>query len=264
MAIEGKIEAIISPSSTQEKEVITLPLTTANSVYFPDGEDLLLKYAKGELGNSSGGSSSSVDTSSFVPNKWYGKHLVTLGDSITASGYPNYIKEILGCRITNKGSSGGSYGRDFDEIIPTVDWTYVDVVTYMTGQNAAGGGTMKLAESGLMDITDWNDYSSYPDNFFGGVAKVINYIRAQNPNIKIYLLGQANSGVLPLANNTPYLIRDHMQELSMFLSIPFIDTFSHCGINFVNWANYSTDGVHINDEGKKLVGRNAAYEMMYL
>ena len=29
-------------------------------------------------------------------------------------------------------------------------------------------------------------------------------------------------------------------------------------------ADYSSDGVHINEEGKKLVGRNAAYEMMYL
>ena len=55
-----------------------------------------------------------------------------------------------------------------------------------------------------------------------------------------------------------------MMELSMFLSVPFIDTFCHAGIDFRNWNNYSTDGVHINEEGKKLVGRNAAYEMMYL
>ena len=26
---------------------------------------------------------------------------------------------------------------------------------------------------------------------------------------------------------------NHMQELSMFLSIPFIDTFSHCGVNLL-------------------------------
>ena len=96
------------------------------------------------------------------------------------------------------------------------------------------------------------------------IKKAINYIRAANPNIKIYLLGQANSGVLPLTSNYPYLIRQHMMELSMFLSVPFIDTFCHAGIDFRNWADYSSDGVHINEEGKKLVGRNAAYEMMYL
>ena len=55
-----------------------------------------------------------------------------------------------------------------------------------------------------------------------------------------------------------------MLELSWFLSVPFIDTFAHCGIDFRNWSDYSTDGVHINDAGKQLVGRNAAYEMMYL
>ena len=126
------------------------------------------------------------------------------------------------------------------------------------------GGTITLAESGLMDVADWSDYASYPDNYFGGVAKVINYIRDQNPNIKVYLIGQANSGVLPLNKNFPYNIRNHMMELSMFLSVPFIDTFCHAGIDFRNWADYSSDGVHINEEGKKLVGRNAAYEMMYL
>ena len=261
MAIEGKIEAIKSPNSTPDKEIITIPFSTANAVYFPDGDTLLDKYTNGELGSSSGGSSGS---SSAVPNKWYGKHVVCLGDSITAGGYPNYIKEVLGCRLTNKGSSGGTYNRDFNEIIPTVDWTYVDAVTYMTGQNVGGGGTITLAESGLMDVTDWSDYASYPDNYFGGVAKVINYIRDQNPNIKVYLIGQANSGVLPLSNNTPHHIRNKMMELSMFLSVPFVDTFCHAGIDFRNWNNYSTDGVHINEEGKKLVGRNAAYEMMYL
>ena len=259
MAIEGKIEAIKSPNSTPDKEIITIPFSTANAVYFPDGTTLLNKYTNGELGSSSGSSSASC-----VPNKWYGKNVVCLGDSITSGGYPNYIKEVLGCQLTNKGSSGGTYDRDFNDIIPTIDWIYVDAVTYMTGQNSGGGGTITLAESGLMDVTDWSDYASYPNNYFGGVAKVINYIRNQNPNIKVYLIGQANSGVLPLTNNTPYHIRNHMMELSMFLSVPFIDTFCHAGIDFRNWSDYSSDGVHINEEGKKLVGRNAAYEMMYL
>ena len=60
------------------------------------------------------------------------------------------------------------------------------------------------------------------------------------------------------------MIKVKMEALSEFLSVPFIDTFSHAGINYINWSNYSSDGVHINEEGKKLVGRNAGYEMMYL
>ena len=262
MSIEGKIEAIMSPSSTADKEVITIPFCTANAIYFPDGSTLLNKYNAGELGT--GSSDSTVGVSSAVPNKWYGKNLVTLGDSITAGGYPNYIKEVLGCHLTYKGSSGGTYERDFNDIINTIDWTYVDVVTYMTGQNSAGGGTITIEDSGLYNVTDWSDYNSYPNNYFGGVAKVINYIRSQNPNIKIYLIGQANSGVLPKKDNYAYRIKIKMEALSEFLSVPFIDTFSHAGINYVNWSDYSTDGVHINEEGKKLVGRNAAYEMMYL
>ena len=115
MSIEGKIEAIMSPSSTSDKEVITIPFCTANAIYFPDGSTLLNKYNAGELGDGSSGST--VDVSSAVPNKWHGKNLVTLGDSITAGGYPNYIKEVLGCYLTNKGSSGGTYERDFNEII---------------------------------------------------------------------------------------------------------------------------------------------------
>ena len=96
MAIEGKIEAIKSPNSTPDKEIITIPFSTANAVYFPDGTTLLNKYTNGELGSSSGSSSASC-----VPNKWYGKNVVCLGDSITSGGYPNYIKEVLGCQLTN-------------------------------------------------------------------------------------------------------------------------------------------------------------------
>ena len=51
MAIEGKIEAIKSPNSTPDKEIITIPFSTANAVYFPDGTTLLSKYTNGELGS---------------------------------------------------------------------------------------------------------------------------------------------------------------------------------------------------------------------
>ena len=80
MSIEGKIEAIMSPSSTSDKEVITIPFCTANAIYFPDGNTLLNKYNAGELGDGSSGST--VDVSSAVPNKWYGKNLVTLAKKL--------------------------------------------------------------------------------------------------------------------------------------------------------------------------------------
>ena len=162
MAIEGKIEAIKSPNSTPDKEIITIPFSTANAVYFPDGTTLLNKYTNGELGSGSGSSSGS-SSASYVPNKWYGKNLVCLGDSITAGGYPNYIKEVLGCQLSNKGSSGGTYDRDFNQIINTIDWKYVDVVTY----DQAGKNLYYANQYGVMEKKGWFNFS---DEQGGGIG----------------------------------------------------------------------------------------------
>lgn len=253
MSIQGKIEGIISPSSTSENPVITIPFSIAEAVYFKDGKTLQQKYDLGELG--------SVETSSATPNKWSGKRIFCFGDSITAGGYPNYIANVLGAFVTNKGSSGGTYSRDFD-IIKQTDLTYANAITLMTGHNS-GTGSITLETSGLLDLTDITDYDSYPANYYGGIGKIVEYIRATYPDIKIYLLGLHYTK----RGTTSKDCQRALKEIGDYYSIPFIDVYANCGIGKTNIDVYSSDGTHLDladKKGNKLIGECVAYQMMYL
>lgn len=254
MSIQGKIESIISPTSNNDNTVITLPTTVADAIYFPDGATLLDKYNNGELGSSS-------TSSNILSNKWKGKTIYCFGDSITAGGYPNIIGDILGAYVTNKGSSGGTYDRDYT-IITETDLTGVDAITIMTGHNG-GAGDITLDTSGLKDITDTTDYTSFPANYYGGIGKIIEYIRHTYPNIKIYLLGLHYTK----RNTTSKDCQRALEELGDYYSVPFIDVYSNCGICATNIDTYSSDGTHfdlLNGKGNNLLGSCIAYQMMYL
>lgn len=251
MSIQGKIEGIVSPNSVEGNEVITLPFSIAEAVYFKDGKTLQQKLDNGELGQS---------TTKKIPNKWEGKRIFCFGDSITSGGYPTVIGNILGAFITNKGSSGGTYARDFD-IISTTDLTYADVITIMTGHNS-GAGSTTLETSGLKDIVDVNNYSSYPSNYYGGIGKIIAYVRATYPNIKIYLLGLHYT----LRGTTSKDCQRALAEIGDYYSVPFIDVYANCGICATNINTISSDGTHLdlqNKLGNTLVGECVAYNMMY-
>lgn len=254
MSIQGKIEAIISPSSTEENTVITLPFSSAESIYFKDGDTLENKYNNGELGSSS----STVTSSS---NKWKGKRIYCFGDSITAGSYPSVMQNILGAYVTNKGSSGGTYARDYD-IISSIDLTYADCITIMTGHNA-GAGTTTLDTSGLLSLSSVNDYSSYPSNYYGGIGKIIAYVRNTYPNIKIYLcnLHWTKRGT------TSKDCKRALIEIGEYYSVPVIDVYSNCGVCATNIDTYSSDGTHLdllNSKGQTMLGECISYQMMYL
>lgn len=251
MSIAGKIEGIVSPLSSAENTIISIPFTTAEAVYFKDGKTLEEKSNNGELGGKV----------SSISNKWSGKNIFCFGDSITSGGYPNTIKEILGAFVTNKGSSGGTYERDFD-IIQSTDLAFAHAITIMTGHNG-GAGNVTLETSGLKDVENINDYSSYPSNYYGGIGKIIEYVRATYPNIKIYLLGLHYTK----RGTTSKDCQRALRELGDYYSVPFIDVYANCGISATNIDTYSSDGTHLDlsdRKGNKLLGECIAYQMMYV
>lgn len=257
MEIKGKIEGIISPASTDENLIITLPFSTADAVYFKDGKTLQEKADSGELG----GGSNTSSNGGVIPNKWKGKRIYTFGDSITAGGYPNTIADILGAFVTNKGSSGGTYTRDFD-IITQTDLSFTDAVTLMTGHNG-GPGNLTLETSGLLDVTDTSNYEVYPQNYYGGVGRIIEYVRHTYPNIKIYLLTLHYT----TRGTTSIDCRRALHEIGEYYSVPVVDVYENCGINKTNLNMYSSDGTHLDlaeNKGNVLIGECIAYQMMYL
>lgn len=249
--MDGYVKGIISNDSTSNEEIMTFPITVAEGVYFDDGETLADKLNSGGL---NGGTPSNTST---IPNKWSNKNIFCFGDSITSGGYPNYIGKTLGAYITNKGSSGGTYARDWD-IINSTDLSFANAVTFMTGHNG-GAGSITLETSGLLDIEDVYNFDSYPKNYYGGIGKLINYVRKNYPKVKIYLLGLHHTTRL----NTSKDCQRALKELGDFYSVPFIDVYANCGISKTNLSVYSSDGTHLNDDGNKALGECIAYHMMY-
>lgn len=247
--ISSRIEGIISPSSTTDETVITLPFSTSDNVFFKDGKTLQSKYDNGELG---GGSSSQ--------SKWYGKNIISFGDSITTL-YPSIACGILGAYSTNKGSSGGTYARDWT-ILQNIGSNIenYDAVTLMTGHNR-GPGELTLTTSGLSDVTDVTNYDSYPDNYYGGIGKMIEYIRA-NSNAKIYLLTLHETRINGYNNSKQ--CRKALFELGEYYASPVVDVYANCGINKTNLSKYSTDLLHLDETGQRMLGECIAYQMMYL
>lgn len=254
--MDGYVKGIISNDSTKNEEIMTFPITVAEGVYFDDGETLADKFNGGSLGGGGGATSSSV-----IPNKWYNKNIFCFGDSITAGGYPIFIGKVLGAFITNKGSSGGTYARDWD-IIQKTDLTYAHAVTFMTGHNS-GAGKMTLETSGVLEIENPNDLSSYPNNYYGGIGKLIMYVRKTYPNTKIYLLNLHYT----TRGTTSSDCARALAEIGEYYSVPIIDVFRNCGISKTNLSTYSSDGTHLDlldGKGNQLLGECVAYQMMYL
>ena len=250
--MEGYVKAIISNDSTENEEIMIYPISVAEGIYFNDGDTLANKFNNGSLG---GGT---IETNkSVVPNKWLNKNIFCFGDSITGGGYPTVIGETLGAFITNKGSSGGTYARDWD-IINSTDLTYANAVTFMTGHND-GARDITLENSGLLDVEDVYDFNSYPSNYYGGIGKLINYVRKNYPNVKIYLLGLHYT----TRTNVSKDCQRALKELGDYYSVPFIDVYANCGISKTNLSVYSSDGTHLNENGDKLLGECIAYQMMY-
>lgn len=257
--MKGKIEGIISNNSTDSEEVMLYPITVAEAVHFNDGKTLEEKI--NSLPSSTTPTTPTEPSYTVIPNKWQNKTIYCFGDSITAGGYPNTIKSILGAYVTNKGSSGGTYERDFTNIT-SLDLSFVDAITVMTGHNG-GAGNLTLATSGLLNVTNTNDYSSFPANYYGGIGKIIEYIRNRYPNIKIYLLNLHYT----LRNNTSMDCKRALFEIGSYYSVPVINVFDNVGIGVTNLSDYSSDGTHLdlqNNKGQTLIGECVAYQMMFL
>ena len=204
------------------------------------------------------------DNSTSSLNEYTAEKVITFGDSITSS-YPNYIKQILGCIIVNKGSSGSDTNRFRDIIMGTgsytsIDYSNVKAVTMMIGHN--GGITGSLED---YTLTEGQTYLDYPTTGYGNIGKSIEYIQEQNPNTRIYICTLHKTdrgGVGEAANGTSKSSSNKLKEIATHYGLPVIDVYSECGIGWHNYKTYATDGTHPNEDGHKLIGTYIAKQML--
>lgn len=222
-----------------------------------------------------------------LESRFLNKKVFCFGDSITQGtegGYVQYLSQILGCELSNFGSSGGTASRCVDIITagsglpkrnsstegtvwPTKDFTTCSAATIQIGTNDSHTGT--LADIPTGDISDYADpleyWALFPSNYVANIALCIEYIKSKNPECEIFLITPPYrnvSGDTPsrMANCLPFL-----RLLSEHYSIPLINSMQNSGIGFKYMKpniKYSYDGIHFNALGNKLWGKYIAQKIL--
>lgn len=201
------------------------------------------------------------------------KNVVFIGDSITyGSGgtldedgtcicYPDFLSDVLGCRITNLATPGfplGAYNgnscvRWLADVIPAD----ADIIVIMCGYN---------------DYYSYNDYyvsdSEELGTFKGETHAMFKKIRDSFPDKEVFVVSTyQNRGEGSAQNaNTPFSsFVNYQKDEAWNYDFNIIDLYNTGFLNNHNDDIYNaffSDGVHPNDDGSKLLGKHIAAQMV--
>lgn len=156
-----------------------------------------------------------------------------------------------------------SYFTETRDLLKSIDWDKVDIVTIAYGTNDfTGGNTLDNAEN------------------FGDYAYSLRYsietLLTAYPHLKIFVCGQTyrfwfnDSGEFDYDSDT-YTYKDHKltdfvaktAEVCAEYHLPFIDNYDGLGINKFNRGQYfpADDGTHHNAAGARLIAEHMAREL---
>lgn len=181
-----------------------------------------------------------------------------LGDSITAGYYAPYsyadvVCEDLNAKQYNYGVSGNTLasddGKGFVERYKNIHASEVIVVF---------GGSNDYYN----DVPLGSPDSQKKDEFYGALKILCTGLKSTYPNSQIVFitplrgqfLGMHNSG----NNNTGSSMWDYvkaMQDVCAANDIPVIDLYHNFKINGDNYDEYTSDGLHPNEDGHKVIAQ---------
>lgn len=169
---------------------------------------------------------------------YIGKKYVAFGDSITAGGYPNLLAKKLGAKLINKGVSGSIIGQNLSDM-KKIDYSDVALVTLMTGTNGTG-------PLGDVDTDIKSDFEENANTFAGNLARFVEYVRCQNPYVKVFLLTPPNTNG---GNKDLRKTVEVYKKVGEKISVKVIDVYSNSGVHSAYKSNtdgiYSADGTHL-------------------
>lgn len=177
---------------------------------------------------------------------YIGKDYVAFGDSITNGDYPKLLAKKLGANLISRGVAGSIIDRNLSDMTQ-IDYSNVALVTLMTGTNGTGN-------LGDVDTDIQFDYEDNANTFAGKLAKFVEYIRCQNPYVRIFLLTPPNTagGGRDLRNAV-----EIYKKVGEKLSCPVIDVYSNSGVCSLCKSDedkiYTSDGTHLSNYGNILV-----------
>lgn len=188
---------------------------------------------------------SSGTTSSGLTNQWQNKTAYFFGDSTMTQALANEVKTNLGLlSAVSYNVSGASSNTVYATISGTGGYTKpnystCDAVVIYTGHNNDADGSAASVEG----LTPEN----YLPDMWGYLGKSIEFIWAENPNIRIYICTQH------LTNRDSYQQSKKkavvLTAISEYYAVPLIDVMRNCGINKKNLVTYAPDLTHQNAAG---------------
>lgn len=211
--------------------------------------------------------SSSID---WGKTKWSSKKVVAIGDSITAQGfYTSPLASLLGCTLTNLGTSGGSIASGSH---------YGSLYIYNAVQNIATDSDVVIVECGINDFgTDNSTLGTLGDittaTFYGAIFATVQAIRARATTAKIIFLtpfsGDASHAThrIQRTNAKGHKLeqfQDAVWESALYCGCYCVDVGRKSGIGYFTGSLYMSDGLHLNAAGGNRYAAYVAEELLAL
>jgi lysophospholipase L1-like esterase len=224
-------------------------LSTTLTNLSDDGTNLLFK------GQKVGGSGGTVTLSS----PWSGKHWYALGDSLTAhylsaTGYTDYVSQMLNMTCHNYGITGNLLCADPQESNPMVT-RYRDIDASVANLITVWGG----ANDYIHDAELGTYGSQNSANFYGALYNLCTGLYVNYPNAKyaFFTIPKGNLAGAPTGgpNGKGYTAKqynDAIKQICADFSIPVLDLNAMSGLNplIPNISTqYYVDGGHPNPAG---------------
>ena len=120
----------------------------------------------------------SLTSGAYYDEAW--GEIATPGKSIDQN-YPRLLGRMLGAEVTNGGFSGYSASNYYTEKLSTFDLSTFDTFIIWLGTNNGLTDTLDV------DVEPYTDYNDYAETETGYYCKIIEKIKAENPNCLIVL-----------------------------------------------------------------------------
>lgn len=153
--------------------------------------------------------------------------------------------------------------NDFDGVEEIEGGSNIDYV-------APAWSSSNSTDSVWISSNEYNGGDYDVTTFCGAVASTIMKMQKRCPNAIIVLASPLSRSDLttnaPTVKNgkTTQDLADTMCKLAKYMSVPFFDITTNCGVNAWNQATYYQDAVHPNTAGGKLLARTLISEMIGL
>lgn len=285
----GVINAIEFVEFTIPSDVVQIaanynvPTGTYFNLQKVETEMVLVSIAKDALGNVL------TINNENVYKTFTGKSIASVGDSITANGVNGSLKGYQLClqdsfnfiSYTTYGYSGQPLCTYLTPNGNTIIERFInnavssDIFTLLAGTNDF---KLNMRNGELGTINDYKALTSYGAvgavislNFYQALKAFVLRCYELNPKAKIIFMtplqrdnGGYTSWSTNLVGRTLSDFVNAIKEVAVYESIPVVDLFKEGVINIRNITQYTSDGLHPNNDGYKLVSNVIAPSIEYV